>query len=398
MGEEASSARRARASLPLADVPKRTGAGGRVSDEVFMSRALELARSVPFASPNPRVGAVLVRDEEIVGEGRHLGAGHPHAETEALAGADARGATLYVTLEPCAHHGRTPPCASALVEAGVGRAVAAMTDPDDRVAGKGFEILRSSGIEVEVGLLEEAARRLNAGFIHHRTTGRPLVSLKLALTLDGRLAAPDRSSQWITGPEARALVHRRRAQVDAILVGAGTVTADDPELTARDVGAKRQPVRVIADARGAVSPDARALSRPGERIVATTDRCPHEIQTAYKEAGAEVLILERADRGVALEPLMDQLGARGFLEVLCEGGGILASSLLKAGLVDRLELFYGPLVVGRGGPDLDDIGVTTLSEARRWSCSPPEVVGDGFRVILESPALTSLLAPVERQS
>lgn len=369
-----------------------------MNDEVYMDRALDLARAPVSTSPNPRVGAVVVRAGEILAEAAHEGAGHPHAEARALDGVDARGATLYVTLEPCSHQGRMPPCAPKIVSAGITRVVAAMRDPDRRVSGAGIDLLRSAGIAVDVGLRENEARRLNAPFVHHRATGFPLVTLKLALTLDGRLAAPDGSSQWITAPEARALVHRRRTQVDAIVVGAGTVVADDPSLTAREIDAPRQPVRIVVDARGGVSPRAKAVSGPGEAIVATTASCPHEIQTGYKEAGAEVLVLDEADGGVDLEALMKHLGERGILDVYCEGGAVLATSLLRARLVQRLELFYGAVVVGSGGPEIGDLGVGTLAGAPRWTPVERRAVGDGFLITLESATLTSLLAPHEQGS
>jgi diaminohydroxyphosphoribosylaminopyrimidine deaminase/5-amino-6-(5-phosphoribosylamino)uracil reductase len=365
-----------------------------VNDEVYMDRALELARSVPFTSPNPRVGAVLVRDGQIISEGAHQGAGTPHAEALALEGTDAAGATLYVNLEPCSHHGRMPPCAPAVAGSGVERVVAAMSDPDERVSGRGFDVLRAAGVRVDVGFRDSEALRLNAPFVHHRNTGRPLVTVKLALSLDGRLAARDGTSQWITGPEARGKVHRRRAEADALLVGANTVVADDPSLTARDVGATHQPLRVIADARGIVAPDARAITGGGEAIVATTRRCSHERQTAYKEAGAEVLELDEDERGVDLHGLMAHLGERGFLEVYCEGGGALAGSLVRAGLADRLELFYGPVVLG-DGPSIEDAGVETLSDAERWIPETREPVGDGFALALNSSRLASLLTPAE---
>ncbi|MDQ4096233.1 MAG: bifunctional diaminohydroxyphosphoribosylaminopyrimidine deaminase/5-amino-6-(5-phosphoribosylamino)uracil reductase RibD, partial [Actinomycetota bacterium] len=330
-----------------------------MSDEIYMQRALDLARSVARTSPNPRVGAVVVRDGVVLGEAAHEGAGHPHAEARALESIDARGATLFVTLEPCSHHGRRPPCAPAVVAAGVERVVAAMTDPDQRVSGRGFDLLRNSGVAVEVGLLEEEARRMNSAFVHHRSTGLPLVTIKLALTLDGRLAAPDGSSQWITDSGARTLVHRRRAEADAVLVGAGTIVADDPALTARDVDARRQPLRVIADGRGVVSPEARAISGAGEVIVATTSRCSHDRQTAYKEAGVEVVVLDEVEEGVDLRALLRHLERREITDVYCEGGAALATSLLRSGLAPRLDLFYGPLVVGAGGPALGDVGVTT---------------------------------------
>ena len=396
MGEEAGCARLLAGMLPFAPRPEMAFAGGRVTDEIFMARALELARGAPFTSPNPRpnprVGALVVRAGRVVGQGRHEGPGDRHAERVALDGVPAAGATLYVTLEPCVHHGRTGPCAPELVGAGLARVVVGMVDPDERVAGRGIAHLRAAGIEVDVGVLETEARLLNAPYLWQRTRRRPLVTLKLALTLDGRLGASDGSSQWITGDEARAAVHRRRAQVDAVLVGAGTVLADDPSLTARAAGAARQPVRVVADSRGIVPPTARAIAGPGEVIVATTARCSHERQTAYKERGAEVLVLEETAAGIDLAALLDHLGGRGYLEVLCEGGATLATELVRVGLVQRLHLFYGPLVTG-GGPALDDLGIATLAHAPRWTLREAGRLGSDFFARLDSPELTALVAP-----
>lgn len=360
-----------------------------MTDEIYMARALELARAAPFTSPNPRVGTVVVRAGEVIGEGAHEGAGRPHAEAVALEGVDASGATLYATLEPCVHQGRTPPCVPLIIAAGVARVVVATLDPDERVAGRGIAQLRAAGIQVDAGVLGAEARLLNAPYLFNRSSGRPLVSLKLALTLDGRLAAADGSSQWITGPEARAAVHRRRARVDAVLVGAGTVLADDPSLTAREVDASRQPVRVVADARGAVPPEAR-LFTGSEVIVATLPRCSHERQTAYKERGAEVVVVDEAPGGIDLVALLDHLGARGFLEVYCEGGATLASALLKKGLVQHLELYYGPLLVGEG-PAPADLGVSALDAAPRWRLREAGRLGDDVFAHLDSPELVSLV-------
>jgi diaminohydroxyphosphoribosylaminopyrimidine deaminase/5-amino-6-(5-phosphoribosylamino)uracil reductase len=340
----------------------------RGDDEFFMARALELARRAPFTSPNPRVGAVAVLRGEIVGEGWHEGAGTPHAEVMAVTGRDAVETTVYVNLEPCNHHGRTPPCAPALVAAGVRRVVAAHEDPDPRVSGRGFAYLRNHGVVVRSGVLAAEAARLNAAYLHHARTGRPLVSLKLALSLDGRLAAPDGSARWITDRATRARVHGRRSEVDAVIVGAGTVLADDPRLTARhDDGAARQPARVIVDTTGRIPPAARVLAPGAEVIVATTSLASHEVQTAWKEAGAEVAVLPRGGGGVDLGALLAFLGERPMVEVLCEGGARLATSLLAERLVDRLELHYGPVLLGEGGPSLGRLGITTMGEAGRWS-------------------------------
>lgn len=357
---------------------------GRDQDERFMSRALELARVPPFTSPNPRVGAVAVRDQEVIAEGSHLGAGSPHAEAVILEAADLTGATVYVNLEPCSHHGRMPPCAPALVDAGVRRVVAAHEDPDPRVKGWGFKVLEDAGIEVTAGILEQEARRLNAPFIHHRSTGRPYVSLKLALSIDGRMGAPDGSSRWITGPAARRRVHARRVEADAVLVGAGTVTTDDPMLVARDVEAARQPARVVVDRAGRVRPEARLFMPGGGPVVmATTDECPHEVQTAWKEAGAEVLVLPRGASGVDLMSLLEVLGRRDMIEVLCEGGATLATSLLREDLVDRLEAHLAPVLLGSGGPQLGDLGIRSIDHAPRWDLIASRRAGDDTLVTLE---------------
>lgn len=354
-------------------------------DERFMGRALELALSAPPTSPNPRVGAVFVRAGQVVAEGVHLGAGSPHAEAAAIAsGVDLTGTTCYVNLEPCIHQGRTPACAPALVAAGVVGVVAAMEDPDIRVAGDGLAHLRDHGVEVTTGVLADEARSLNAAYVHHRTTGRPLVTLKMALTIDGRLGAPDGSARWITSPETRARVHRRRAEADVVMVGAGTVLADDPQLTARDVGASRQPVRIAVDAAGRISSGARLFSDDAPTLVATTDRCPHEVQTAWKEAGAEVVVLPEDEAGgVDLDALVAHLGERDVLDLYCEGGGSLATSILRLDLADRLEVHLGPFVVGRGGPEIGDVGVTTMADAHRWRLERLEAGGGDALLLFE---------------
>ena len=378
----------------------------RHEDERFMRRALDLARSWPHASPNPRVGAVVVRGGKVVGEGRHEGAGTPHAEMRALEGIDATGATLYVNLEPCDHHGRTPPCAPALVAAGIVRVVAAHEDPDPRVRGRGLAALARRGVEVTTGVLAAEAERTNAAYLHHARTGLPLVTLKLATSLDGRLSASDGSARWITGPVTRARVHGRRAEVDAVVVGAGTVVADDPQLTARqDPGslpsgaiaepialspgaiaepiALSQPGRVVVDASGRVSPEARVFAPGADVIVATTDRCPHERQTSWKEAGAEVAVFPEGPGGVDLGALLRWLGERPMLDVMCEGGARLATSLLSQDLVDRLEVHVGPVVLGSGGASVGDVGVTRMTDARRWTLVNVERSGDDAVLVLE---------------
>jgi diaminohydroxyphosphoribosylaminopyrimidine deaminase / 5-amino-6-(5-phosphoribosylamino)uracil reductase len=332
-------------------------------DERFMNRALELARSVPNTSPNPKVGAVVVRDDVILGEGYHQGAGHPHAEAAAVEGCDADGSTLYITLEPCVHQGLTPPCAPMIVAAGIDRVVVAIEDPDPRVSGRGISYLRDRGVHVDTGVLAMQAVDVNGPFLHHRRTGRPLVTLKLALTLDGRLAAPDRSSNWITGEETRRAVHARRLEADAVMVGAGTIADDDPMLTVRSVEARRQPARVIVDSSGRTPARAAVFGPESETIVATTDAAPQAARDAWAETGAEVLVLPPSDQGVDLHALLEQLGGRSILDLYCEGGATLATSLLAERCVDILEVHYGPKIVGAGGPQIDDIGVKSIDEA-----------------------------------
>ena len=363
------------------------GPGGTLipDDELHMTRALELARLAPFTSPNPRVGAVVVREGSVIAEGAHLGAGTPHAEAVALSGIDARGCTLYVNLEPCNHHGRMPPCAPAIAEAGVTRVVAAIADPDPRVSGAGFAFLSDRGVEVTEGVLAEEARWLNAPFLHHRRTGRAFVTLKLAVTLDGRLAARDGSSRWVTNEETRRYVHTRRLEADAILVGSGTVLSDDPSLTVRDVEAPRQPLALVLDSRGRVPADARIFER-GDVVMVTTVSCPHDKQLAWKEAGAEVLVLPASEGGVDLDALIAETGRRGLLELFCEGGATLATELVRHRLVDRLELHIGAKMVGDGGPSLGDLGVETMSSAIGFRLVEAHVAGDDLVATYARPA------------
>jgi diaminohydroxyphosphoribosylaminopyrimidine deaminase / 5-amino-6-(5-phosphoribosylamino)uracil reductase len=348
-----------------------------------MTRALELAAAAPFTSPNPRVGAVLVRGDEIVGEGAHLGAGTPHAEVIALEGVDATGSTLYVNLEPCTHQGRMPPCAPAVVAAGVARVVIATTDPDPRVAGDGISFLRARGLDVTVGIGATKAEELNVAYLHQRRTGRPLLTLKLALSLDGKLAAADGTSRWITGEEARRHVHRRRLEVDGVLVGAGTVVVDDPGLTVRDIDAPRQPVRVLIDASGRIPASARAFGE-GEVVVMTTIASPHAVRTQWKEAGADVVVVGEAEPGeVDLRAVIDNLASRGWLEIYCEGGAQLATSLLRADLVDRLELYYGPVIMGGTGIGLGDLGVETIADAAGWKTISSTRLGPDTAIVMQ---------------
>lgn len=353
-------------------------------DMLYMRRALALARR-GRTHPNPLVGAVVVKEGRIVGEGFHPKKGEPHAEVFAFAqaGTKARGATLYVTLEPCSFTGpaRTP-CVVRCFDAGVTRVVAAMTDPDPRVSGRGFQQLRDHGVAVTVGVEEAAARALNAAYIKHRTTGLPYTTHKAALTLDGKIATRTGDSQWITGEAARRHAHRLRDHSDAILVGSGTVRADDPTLTTRLArGNGHDPLRVLIDSRLAVSPDARAVraarTSPAATLVAAVEGADPARRAALEKAGAEVVVLPPDAAGrVDVRALARLLAERGALSLLLEGGGELAGSFWEAGLVDRAVFFVAPKVVG--GRDaktpVEGRGQALLQEAirldklrvRRW--------------------------------
>jgi len=321
-------------------------------DEKYMQMALELARrAAGRTSPNPMVGAVLVRDGRVVGRGYHARAGTPHAEIHALreAGELAEGATLYVTLEPCCHYGRTGPCTEAIIEAGVARVVAAMTDPNPRVAGRGLERLRRAGVEVAVGVLEAEARRLNEVFIKYMTTGLPFVVLKAAMSLDGKIATRTGRSRWITGGEARARGHALRDRYDAILVGVNTVLADDPALTARlPDGAGRDPVRIILDSRARTPPGAKVIVQQSAAptLVAVTPDAPADRVAALERAGASVLVVPGESPRVDLKALLIELARREITSVLVEGGGEVHASFLAGGLVDKVVWFIAPLIIG----------------------------------------------------
>ena len=320
------------------------------ADQEFMSRALALAeRGLFTTTPNPRVGCVIVRDGAVVGEGFHERAGGPHAETNALgaAGARAEGATAYVTLEPCSHHGRTPPCADALIAAKVRRVVAATGDPNPKVAGEGFARLRAGGVEVATGLLEEDARELNVGFVSRVTRGRPWVRLKVAATLDGKTALANGRSQWLTGEPARRDGHRWRARACAVLTGIGTVRDDDPRLTVREVETPRQPLKVLVDSRLEVPLGARVLEG-GNVLVAAASADGAKI-AALRASGAEVVVLPNAAGKVELGDLMRELARRELNEVHVEAGVRLNGSLVAAGVVDELLVYLAPALIGESG-------------------------------------------------
>jgi len=350
------------------------------ADSRFMRLALSLAaRGLGNVWPNPAVGCVIVKDGRIVGRGWTQPGGRPHAERRALdqAGPAARGATAYVTLEPCAHYGKTPPCAEGLIEAGVSRVVSALEDPDPRVAGGGHTMLRAAGVTVDVGLMGAEARALQAGFLSRITSGRPWVALKLATSFDGRIALANGESQWITGEQARSRVHALRARFDAVLVGGGTARADDPLLTVRSFAPLRQPVRVVASA---------SLDLPRARLAASASEVPlwlvhgpdasQEARDFWAGTGAELIEIPLHDGSLDSAALMMALGERGLTRVFCEGGGQFAASLMRAGLVDELIGFTAGVALGADArPALGALGLERLDAAPRFALVSSEEIG-----------------------
>ncbi|MGP1396141.1 MAG: bifunctional diaminohydroxyphosphoribosylaminopyrimidine deaminase/5-amino-6-(5-phosphoribosylamino)uracil reductase RibD [Inquilinaceae bacterium] len=344
------------------------------ADARWMAGALALARrGLGRVWPNPAVGCVLVNGHRIVGRGWTQPGGRPHAETEALgrAGSQAAGATAYVTLEPCAHAGKTPPCATALIKAGVSRVVVATEDPDPRVDGRGLALLRKAGIAVDVGVGASEARAINAGFFSRLERGRPLVTLKLATSLDGRIATHDGQSQWVTGPVARAWGHRLRATADAILIGMGTVLADDPLLTCRLPGLEdRSPVRVVVDSRLRVPLTARLIQTAREvpTWIITLKDGDIARREGFEASGAVLLEVEPDGEGNPdLAQALALLGDRGITRLLAEGGGRLAASLVRADLIDRLAWFRAPTLIGGDGlPAVQPFGVERLADQPRF--------------------------------
>ena len=336
-----------------------------MNDEVYMKMAIDLSEIARGrTSPNPIVGAVLVKNDRVIGFGAHLQAGTAHAEIHALkmAGTEARGSTLYVTLEPCAHHGRTPPCAPAVAAAGVRRVVIAVEDPFHLVAGRGVAILRAAGMEVSVGCLDKEASRSNEVFLQYARSGRPFVVLKLAATLDGRIAAKSGQRLAITGPEAQLAVHRLRNVVDVIAVGVGTVLADDPLLTTRLVAGGRSPVRVILDRTLRTPVTAQVVTdRSALTVIVCDDAADPKRQQALEDAGVEVWALPAAetDNVSRVKSMLRALAAKGWIHVLVEGGSTVAAAFLEADSVDRLWFFHAPKLQGGGVPAVSGPALTT---------------------------------------
>lgn len=352
------------------------------ADYAWMAHALRLAgRGLYTTTPNPRVGCVLVRDGQCVGEGWHERAGEPHAEVHALrqAGESARGATAYVTLEPCSHFGRTPPCADGLIAAGVRRVVAAMTDPNPRVAGRGLQRLREAGIEVVEGVLQTQALELNRGFVQRMLHGRPWVRVKLGASLDGRTALANGRSQWITGAQARADVQRWRARSCAVVSGLATVAADQARLTVRDLPLARQPLRVVLDRQLQLAPAAPVLQQPGVLLVHGPVA---EVPPALSgREGLELWQAPVAGDSLDLPAILQELGRRGMNEVLIESGARLAGALLREGLVDELLLYQAGLVLGSEARGLfDGLVLEELTQASRWTLYDRRAFGPDWRL------------------
>lgn len=349
-------------------------------DRRYMMRALDLAkRGLGATSPNPMVGCVLVRNGEIVGEGWHSRAGEPHAEVEAIAaaGPNAKGATAYVTLEPCAHHGRTPPCAEALLNAGVAEVVYALPDPNPKAAG-GADRLRAKGLRVRGEVCAKEAAYLNRFWLHAIRAGRPYVVAKFAMSLDGRIATKTGDSKWITGPAARARAHELRRSADAIIVGAGTVIADDPSLTARpEIGETSYPLRVVLDSAGRTSPGAAVYDRTGRgALLAATSAAPHARLDAYRRHGVDAVVLSADAQGRPdLQELLGELKIRGCCGVMVEGGAQVLGAFFDAGLVDEVWAFIAPIVIGAGKPPIAGEGVARIADALRLCDLETETLG-----------------------
>lgn len=358
----------------------------RAEDEYWMKRALHLAeRGRGTTSPNPMVGAVLVKEGRVVGEGYHARAGEDHAEIVALkkAGAEAKGATLYINLEPCTHYGRTPPCAPALIEAGVKRVVIGMEDPNPVVQGKGVALLREAKLEVKVGVCQEASKILNEAFSKYIQSGQPFISLKVASTLDGKIATRYGESKWITGEESRRFVHRLRSDVDGVLVGVGTVLRDDPLLTAR-IRKGRDPRRIVLDSRLRTPEKAKVIQEdPEKTILATTPFAPEERIHAFVKKGVNVLIVDPSQGRVDLRSLLQRLGEMKMTSLLVEGGGQVNGSFLIEGLVDKFFFFLSPKLIGgdRAPGMFGGSGVENLGEAIQIEKMKVKRIGEDLLVV-----------------
>jgi diaminohydroxyphosphoribosylaminopyrimidine deaminase/5-amino-6-(5-phosphoribosylamino)uracil reductase len=366
----------------------------RSTDERFMRRALALARKGEGnVSPNPLVGAVIVRDGRIIGEGWHRCCGENHAEINAVRDAteNVAGATFYITLEPCSHHGRTPPCAETLIAYRPGRVVVGAVDPNPVVSGRGIKALRQSGIETEVGVLDAACREINRVFFKYIRTGLPYVTLKFAQTLDGRIATATGHARWISSPPSLRFAHRLRAVHDAILVGADTILADNPELTCRLVRG-RDPLRIVLDSGLRLSPDANIFSDGKRTLVASTRRAPAEGRRLLEKKGVEVLEIVKDKAGrIDLHALLTLLGKREISSILVEGGASVATSFLKENLVDRLLVILAPKIVGEGINAVGELGIRSMDDALGFSFH--RIICRGADLILDARSSSSAAPP-----
>jgi diaminohydroxyphosphoribosylaminopyrimidine deaminase/5-amino-6-(5-phosphoribosylamino)uracil reductase len=358
-----------------------------MNDDLYMEQALQLARKGQgFTSPNPMVGAVLVKHNRIVGQGYHQFAGGPHAEVNAIddAGTAARNATLYVTLEPCNHHGRTPPCTEKIIAAGITRVVVAISDPNPDVAGGGIAYLREHGIAVTTGVCRPQALALNEFFVKYVRTKRPFVILKCAATLDGYIAARTGDSKWVTGPVARNHVHRLRQSVDAIMVGIGTIMADDPQLTTRlDDRGTTDPLRIILDTYLSIPKRARVLNlnSDSDTLIVCSDKAPSERIAQAQDCGAQVMVLPQHRSRLSLDELMDRLGAREVTSLLIEGGSKVIGSALAERVVDKINFFYAPKILGGGGiPICSGTGPDSMKESLPLKMMSVDKLGDDILV------------------
>lgn len=359
-------------------------------DNEFMSRAIRLAKKGLYTThPNPRVGCVITKDDTIVGEGWHKKSGEGHAEVNALmqAGKQAQGATAYVTLEPCCHTGKTPPCTDALIKAGIKRVVAAMQDPHKKVAGKGFHFLETAGIDVEVGLLEQQAQLLNPGFIKRMQQGRPFVRMKMAMSVDGRTAMASGESKWITSESARNDVQHWRAQSSAMLTGIGTILYDDPSLTVRlnDVGLNKvvieQPLCVILDSRLQLPTDAKVIQEQDEILVFTSSTDQYKIES-LEEVGVQVVCVDKGGSGLDLEQILQHLGSLEINEVMIESGATLAGSFIESGLVDELIIYMAPVLMGDQARALFHLpGIQQMNQKIALNIKEMRQFGEDFRII-----------------
>ncbi len=360
-----------------------------MNHEQYMEMALGLAqKALGRTSPNPIVGALIVKDGKVIGRGYHQKAGTPHAEIHALkeAGEAARGAIMYVTLEPCSHYGRTPPCVDAIIKAGLSEVIIAMEDPNPLVAGKGIEMLKVAGIRTVTGILEEKARRSNEVFYMYMTTGKPFVALKTAMTLDGKIATPQGDSKWITGEVARQAVHQLRNRYDAVMVGLGTVIKDDPQLTTRlDTQSGRDAHRIIVDSRGEIPLESRVLSlnSAADTLIAVTHLASGDKLRLIQEKGAKVLNCPVCDGEVDLVYLMNKLGEQGITSILLEGGGTLNAAALRTGIIDKVYAFIAPKILG--GVDsltpVEGVGMEWVKDA--ISITDTQVTRYGEDVLIE---------------